>query len=230
MTRKHPFLFLKFLVTGYYRSSHPCVQIVGCKDVWKIGSCVEIQQYYLLHAFHCGYGAWLGLNAWRPHSLAPCQQLDEVGTVFHRSHTARITRLVNRPKVTLMIIRPVKKGMELGLRTNEGDDSMKTELVLGVLPGPKGHFWHIMFSTGILQKELCRHEHLSQYVIVFPWLHCPDCCGILFFCFLFALLSFSLGQGKVERLKNALYSLPFCVVAFFLLVRGHDVIGLTHFL
>lgn len=53
-----------------------------------------------------------------------------------------------------MIIRPVKKGMQPGFRTNEGDnDSVKTELVLGVLTGPKGHFRRIMFSTGILQKE-----------------------------------------------------------------------------
>lgn len=58
-------MFLKFLVAGCYRSSHPCVQMVGCKDDWKFESCVEIQQYYLLRVFHRGYGAWLGLNASR---------------------------------------------------------------------------------------------------------------------------------------------------------------------
>lgn len=121
----------------------------GCLEIWKLCRNPAI-------LFAACFPSWLrGMvrSQCFVASLAPCQQLN-TGTVFHRSHTARVTRLVNLPKVTLMIVRPVKKGMQPGFRTNEGDnDSVKTELVLGVLPGPKGHFWRIMFSTGILQKE-----------------------------------------------------------------------------
>lgn len=137
-------MFPKFLVAGCYKSSHPCVQIVGCKDDWKFESCVEIQQYLFAACFPSWLRGMVRSKCFVAHSLALCQQLNK--------------EVPFSADLTLTIIRLVKKGMEPGWRTKEGDNnSVKTELALGVLPGPKGHFRCIMFSTGILQKELCRH-------------------------------------------------------------------------